>query len=318
GVCLSARWLGDEERGVPPWRDTGVALRGPALGELGLAFAESWHELGSGLPHLPLLHEPIPAAGDVGVRVLATLPSTTGVYRLDHMIAALAQKSLWIADAYFLATPSYVQALAAAAGDGVDVRLLVPGTSDVPLVGALSRAGYRTLLEAGVRIFEWNGSMMHAKSAVADGRWARVGSTNLNMASFYGNCEIDLAVENERFARQMQEQYETDLAGSTELFASQRRRRLSAAERARRRGSAGRAAAGAARIANTVGAVIAGGRVLARTERRVLLVAALILVALGAVAVRFPRVIAWPAAFLFAWLAVGLVARSFARRRKGS
>ncbi|HEX6274903.1 MAG TPA: phospholipase D-like domain-containing protein, partial [Polyangiaceae bacterium] len=63
GVCLSARWLGDEERGVPPWRDTGVALRGPALGELGLAFAESWHELGSGLPHLPLLHEAIPAAG---------------------------------------------------------------------------------------------------------------------------------------------------------------------------------------------------------------------------------------------------------------
>jgi cardiolipin synthase len=315
GVCLSARWLGDEARGVPPWRDTGVALRGPALGDLALAFAESWAELGEGLAHdLPVLCGDIPAAGDVAVRVLATLPSTTGVYRLDHMIAALAQKSLWIADAYFLATPAYVQALAAAARDGVDVRLLVPGTSDVPLVGALSRVGYRALLEAGVRIFEWNGSMMHAKSAVADGRWARVGSTNLNMASFYGNCELDLAVEDERFARRMQEQYEADLTGSTELLPAQRRRRRPK-ERARRRGSAGRAAAGAARLANTVGAAIADSRVLAATERRVLLAAALVLVALAAIAFRFPRAVAWPAALVFAWLAVGFVARSLARRR---
>jgi cardiolipin synthase len=318
GVCLSARWLGDEARGVPPWRDTGVALRGPALGELALAFAESWHELGHGLSHdLPILCGDIPAAGDVAVRVLATLPSTTGVYRLDHMIAALAQKSLWIADAYFLATPAYVQALAAAARDGVDVRLLVPGTSDLPLVGALSRAGYRALLQAGVRIFEWNGSMMHAKSAVADGRWARVGSTNLNMASFYGNCELDVAVEDERFARRMQEQYESDLAGATELFPTQRRRRLSMEERARRRGSAGRAAAGAARLANTVGAAITDGRALAAAERRVLLAAALALVALAAVAFRFPRALAWPAAAVFCWVALGFLARSLSRRTRG-
>jgi cardiolipin synthase len=316
GVCVSATWLGDEPRGIPPWRDTGVAIRGPAIGDLALAFAENWSELGAALPRaLPVLHGVPPVAGDVALRVIATLPSTTGVYRLDHMIAALAQKSLFIADAYFLANPAYVQALAAAARDGVDVRLLVPGTSDVPLVGALSRVGYRALLEAGVRIFEWNGSMMHAKTAVADGRWARVGSTNLNMASFYGNCEIDVAVEDERFAGRMQEQYEADLAGATEIVRSMRRRRRAPGERRGRRGSAGRAAAGAARLANTMGAAITNGRVLASSERQILLGSALLFFVLSAVAVHFPRALAWPLAALFVWLGVGLVARSLARRR---
>ncbi len=82
---------------------------------------------------------------------------------------------------------AYVQALRAAARDGVDVRLLVPGASDLPVVSRLSRAGYRPLLEAGVRVFEWNGSMLHAKTAVADGQGARVGSSKLNGASWLGN-----------------------------------------------------------------------------------------------------------------------------------
>src|SRR6185437_887968 len=73
-------------------------------------------------------------------------------------------------------TPSW-----AAAQDGVDVRLLLPNATDIPLLRPLSRSGYRPLLEAGVRIFEWNGTMIHAKTAVCDGRWARVGSTNLNI-----------------------------------------------------------------------------------------------------------------------------------------
>ncbi|HEX6766539.1 MAG TPA: phospholipase D-like domain-containing protein, partial [Polyangiaceae bacterium] len=307
--------LGDEARGVPPWRDTGIAVRGPAVHDVAVAFAENWAEIGESLPRdLPVLAELPPPAGDVAMRVLATRPRTTGVYRLDHMIAALAQKSLWLADAYFMGEPAYVQALAAAARDGVDVRLLVPGTSDLPIVGALSRTGYRQLLEAGVRIFEWNGSMMHAKTAVADGRWARVGSTNLNVASFYGNCEIDAAIEDEPFARRMAEQYEADLAGATEIVLAKRRRDR-AVPRARPRGSAGRAAAGAARIANTVGAAMTDGRKLAAPERRVLFGAAVLLVALAVVGFRWPRVLAWPTAGLCAWFAVGLVARSLSRRR---
>ena len=76
------------------------------------------------------------------------------------------------------------------------MRLLVPGTVDVFGVGAMSRAGYRALLEGGVRIFEWNGVMIHAKTAVADGRWARVGSTNANITSWFGNWELDVAIED--------------------------------------------------------------------------------------------------------------------------
>jgi cardiolipin synthase len=317
GVCVSARWLGEQARGISPWRDTGVALRGPAVHDLAVAFAENWSELGERLPRdLPALaHVPAPA-GNVAVRVIATLPRTAGLYRLDHMIAALVQRSLWLSDAYFMATPAYVQALASAARDGVDVRLLVPGTSDVPVVGALSRVGYRPLLEAGVRIFEWNGSMMHAKTAVADGRWARVGSTNLNVASWSGNCEIDVAIEDETFAERMQVQYEADLAGATEIVLSTRRRRRSARDAERPRGSAGRAAAGAARLANTVSAAIADGRVLASSERRVLVAAALILLTTAAVSFRFPRVLAWPLSILLAWIALALIARSLQRRRR--
>jgi cardiolipin synthase len=314
GVCVSATWLGDEARHVSPWRDTGIALRGPALGELALAFAENWAELGSPLSRELGVFADIPRAGSVGLRVIATRPATTGLYRLDHMIAALAQRSLWLADAYFMATPPYVQALAAAARDGVDVRLLLPGTSDVPLVGALSRAGYRRLLEAGVRVFEWNGSMMHAKTAVADSRWARVGSTNLNVASFYGNAEIDVAIEDEAFARHMESQYEADLENATEILLSKRRPRRIA--RPRRRGSASRAAAGAARLANAVGGAITDSRVLASSERRILLAAAAVLSILAAVALRFPKVLAWPLAIIAIWLALGLLVRSLSHPRR--
>src|SRR5205085_6615655 len=113
----------------------------------------------------------------------------------------------------------------AAAQDGVDVRLLVSSASDIPVVSAMSRANYRALLEAGVRVFEWNGSMIHAKTAVVDGRWARVGSTNLNVASWMGNWELDVAVEDTNFAAEMERTYEADLANSTEILLGLPRRR---------------------------------------------------------------------------------------------
>ena len=117
------------------------------------------------------------------------------------MIAAMARRTLWLTDAYFVGIAPYVQALRAAALDGVDVRLLVPGASDIPVISPLSRSGYRPLLEAGIRVFEWNGPMLHAKTAVADCRWARVGSSNLNIASWISNYELDMAIEDEDFAR---------------------------------------------------------------------------------------------------------------------
>lgn len=319
GVCVSAKWLGDPARGRDPWRDTGVAVRGPAVADLVRAFAETWGMLGEPLPERSdHASDPEPPVGGVALRVVATQPSSAGTYRMDQLIAALAHERLWLTDAYFIGVAPYLSALTHAARDGVDVRLLVPGTSDVPMVAALSRAGYRALLEAGIRIYEWNGSMLHAKTAVADDRWARVGSTNLNIASWIGNCEIDVAIEDQAFVRQLADQYEQDLEHATEIVLSRRRARPATKpprHGLRGHGSAGRSAVGAMRMATTLGAALGNRRVLSDTETRPLLGGALLLLAIAVVAVLWPWALAWPLAVLAAWIGVSLAAHWLRTRR---
>ena len=216
GLCVGRHWVGDPARGIEPWRDTGIGVRGPAVADLERAFARMWALTGHALPAAEApARESMAAAGDVSVRVIASMPGTAELYRLDQVIAAAARRTLWLTDAYFVGTTAYVQSLRAAARDGVDVRLLVPGATDIWILRGLSRAGSRPLLEAGVRVYEWNGTMLHAKTAVADGRWARVGSTNLNLQSWIGNWELDVAVEDERFAARMEEMYLDDLRYKT-------------------------------------------------------------------------------------------------------
>ncbi|MEW9625843.1 phospholipase D-like domain-containing protein [Rhodanobacter geophilus] len=322
GVCISAKWLGDTRRGVPPWRDTGVALRGPVVAEMQAAFAQSWAEAGGELPPFAAVGDG--AAGDVALRLIATQPASAGIYRLDQMIAALARRTLWLTDAYFVGTAPYVQALTAAARDGVDVRLLVPGSSDIPLVAGLSRSGYRPLLQAGIRVFEWNGSMLHAKTAVADGQWARVGSSNLNLASWLSNREIDVAIEDAGFAARLATQYEHDLGHATEIVLSPRKHRRDklggATERpARTRhdgGSSSRAATGAVRLANRMGAALVDRRVLGHADAGPLALGALALLLLAAVAWWWPAVLAWPLGLLCAWLALNLAIRAWRERRR--
>ena len=326
GICISGKWLGNPERGISPWRDTGVALRGPAVAEIESSFAATWNSTGEPLPEEAFADPAsMPQVGEVALRVIATHPSSAGMYRLDQMIAALARERLWLTDAYFVGIPPYVRALTNAAEDGVDVRLLVPGCSDLPPVAAISRSGYRPLLAAGVRVFEWNGSMLHAKTAVADSRWARVGSTNLNIASWMGNCEIDVAVEDHEFAQTLAAQYEHDLQNATEIVLSNRRVRRDPQSPPRERiprgkpgerGSAGRGAAGALRLAHTVGVALNNRRVLSRGETGPLLGGALALLVLTAIAVLWPRAIAWPLAALALWVALGLAVRWLRVRRE--
>jgi len=316
GICVASKWLGNPARDVEPWRDTGVVLRGPACADVVAAFAANWAELGA--PLEPLAPVAGGHAGDVALRVIATQPRSAGVFRTDQLIAAMARKTLWLTDAYFVGLAPYVQALCAAAGDGVDVRLLVPGTSNLKLVARLSHAGYRPLLEAGVRVFEWNGSMLHAKTAVADGLWARVGSSNMNFSSWFANCEIDVAIEDEAFACRMATQYEADLANATEIVLSPRQHVIGTPTRPRPRrggGSSSRAAAGTLRLFNTVSAALGNRRVLRRAEAGVLLGAALLLVLIAVLAAFWPRAVAWPLALILAWLCVSLVAR-YRRMRK--
>ena len=315
GLCIGQAWAGDPARNVDPWRDTGVEVRGPAVGDVDAAFAEAWEVTGDPLPADSIRAAP-PSAGDVALRVVATVPNTAGLLRVDQLVAALARRTLWLTDAYYGGTAPYVEALRAAARDGVDVRLLVPGASDIPLVRTFSRAGYRPLLEAGVRVFEWNGTMIHAKTAVADGLWSRVGSTNLNIASWMGNRELDVVIENEPFARQMEEMYVSDLANATEVILERNRVRAPGARKRRRApmssgaSSGGRVVAGAVRVGNTVAAAVANTRVLESVEANIALAAGLSLGVLAAVAFTFPRGIAYPIGVFTAWLAIALLFRA--------
>lgn len=319
GLCVGQAWVGDAARHLDPWRDTGVEVRGPGVADVEDAFAEAWAAAGAPSDdNLAETHADAPAiAGNMAIRIVATLPNTAGLFRVDQLVAAISRRTLWLTDAYYGGTAPYVQALRAAAQDGVDVRLLVPGASDIPLISPFSRAGYRPLLEAGVRVFEWNGSMLHAKCAVADGRWARVGSTNLNIASWMGNRELDVIVEDESFAEEMEKMFLTDLTNATEvvLTARSRVRAMGAVSRPRRatrrgRGSSGRMIAGVVRVGNTVSAAITNRRVLESVEANIALISGVCFALLAVFAFVYPRGIAYPVAAFAAWLAAALVFRS--------
>jgi len=332
GLCIGKMWAGDPARHIAPWRDTGIEIQGPALYDIEQAFAQVWAAIGTPLPPEDLIERgSIAPAGEVALRVVASAPGMLAVLRLDQIIAAAARHTLWLTDAYFAGIPPYVQALRSAALDGVDVRLLVPSASDIPVLRPLSQAGYRPLLEAGVRVFEWKGSMLHAKTAVADGRWARVGSSNLNIASWIGNYELDAVIEDEGFATEMESMFASDLEQATEIVLRRRRLRLKVrpgrlaarttgssmrGRAGRATGSASRAAAGALRIGRAVGAALTDQRVLAPTEARLVAVVALGVLVVAVLAILWPLAAAIPVAILLAWVALALFTKALALRRE--
>jgi cardiolipin synthase len=323
GLCVGRHWAGDPKRRVAPWRDTGISIEGPAVAEVERSFAATWAACGPPLAESELGEggSTLAAPGRVSLRIIATQPGVASVYRLDQLIAALARESIWLTDAYFVGTSSYVQALCAAAADGVDVRMLLPRAGDVPFVRAISRAGYRTLIDAGVRIFEWNGPMLHAKTAVADGRWARVGSTNLNLASWLSNWELDVIAEDEDFAAEMQAMYLDDLSNATEIVLTPKRRprpivprKMRARPRGAVRGSASWAAKGVLRFGKVVGAAVTSSRVLGPAEASLMLSGGLTLIGLVVVAVLLPKVVAGVLAVMAAWVALTLLVQAWRLR----
>ena len=328
GLCVSERWLGNPSRRLEPWRDTGIEIRGPAVAALEQAFVNVFAVCGDPLDATILTQpETIAAAGSMRLHVIANEPTVAGTFRMDLIVASIARRHLWLTDAYFVATSPYVQALRAAARDGVDVRLLVPGSSDIPALSPLSRAQYRPLLEAGVRVFEWSGTMLHAKTAVADRRWSRVGSTNLNLASWMSNYELDVAIEDPVFSEQMASQYEEDLTRSTEIVLTRRNRvrratpaggpSAAAARRSRRAvsGSAGRAAAGAFSVGSALGAALTDRRILGPAEAGLLFLMAGVAIVVGVLAAVWPRALAWPIALIAMWSGIAWAAKGIALRR---
>lgn len=312
GLCIGDEWTSDPATGREGQRDTGVMIQGPAVADVETAFAEAWATTGGRVPGHELPDaSTIKPCGDVSLRVVATMPATAGVFKLDQLVASLARETLWVTDAYFVGVSAYIRALIAAAQDGVDVRLLVPGTVDVFGVTSMSRAGYRALLEGGVRIFEWNGSMVHAKTAVADGKWARVGSSNLNITSWFGNWELDVAIEDESVGAEMQEMFERDLENATEVVLTadklqslEKQRRNRRDWRHRGRTTRRAAAAGAIRMGRTLGAALTRRREVGPAEAINLFWSSLIFLAVGLLAFFVPKAISVPFAILAVWFAV--------------
>jgi cardiolipin synthase A/B len=310
GVCIADQWMQRSPETGLPYRDTAVGFRGPAVADLERAFARVWDR--SGKEPLPAEERPevekIEPAGEEAVRLVIQEPGKMRIARMLQLLTAATTERLWIADAYFMAGPDLNQALMSAARDDVDVRLLLPATNDLPMVGTISRAGYRQLLESGVRIFEYGGLMMHAKTTVADGWLSRVGSTNLNVTGLLTDWEIDLVVEGPSFGTKMEEMFEEDLADSREIrLGGTARRPKAEPERriapARRRlpvgsggsgssGSGSRAFATAARASGA--AFRGGGEDLQRYERTVGISVSAGLLGAALLGARFPRLLAWP------------------------
>jgi len=216
GFCVGQEWAGSGD--LPPWRDTGVEVRGPAAAVAARAFERIWGEIGAPVPvSLAPRPEDARVQGDTPAWIIEGEPGRSRVFRTLSLVAAHARRRLWITDPYFVAPRPVSEALVAAARDGVDVRVLVPAHNNWPWVGSLSRGGYRFLMESGVRLFEWQGPMIHAKTSVCDGIWSRVGSSNLNSASLLGNWEMDVGVLDEDLAAQLEALFLADLASSVEI-----------------------------------------------------------------------------------------------------
>jgi phosphatidylserine/phosphatidylglycerophosphate/cardiolipin synthase-like enzyme len=318
GLCIGDDWVGRPDRNREPWRDTGVEILGPAVAHAEHAFAGTWRYAG-GVMDLPTPAPSDDGNGGVSLRLIPTAPFTWNMLQLDLLVTVIAKRSLWITDAYFLGHGPYVQALCRAARDGVDVRLLLPQGSDVGWTVPASRTLYRTLLENGVRIFEWGGQMIHAKTAAADSRWARIGSTNLNLSSWLGNWELDVAIEDDEIAKTLEAHYEEDLRHSTEIVLGRRLRSSgSVTGRARARRSARRVMRTVTGLGRSIGAAVTGNRRLEDFEFAPLFWFGALLTIVAVLGIVYPRGMAWPLAVFAGWSGVSFVIEALTMwRRRG-
>ncbi len=208
-----------------PWHDAHLRLEGPAVFDLATVFAEDW-TFASGERLVPS-SIPLPSADGSVVAVLPSGPDQTANANAHIYFAALsgALERCWLTTPYFVPDEPTARALCNAAYRGIDVRVLVPAESDVPVAQAAGRFFYGTLLRSGVRIFEYLPGVLHAKTIVVDGSWALVGSANLDFRSFSLNFELGALVFDRAFATLLEERFTGDLARSREVTLASVERR---------------------------------------------------------------------------------------------
>ena len=202
------------------WRDTHIRIEGPAVAALQRVFLENWSSQPS--PELAdsNFFPPLSTAGDKLVRVLASSPDGDfGIYKAYALAISQANKSIHITCAYFVPDVQIMQALLDAAKRGVEIKIILPGVTDSGLVHHATQSYYSEMLAGGIQIYQLKIAVLHAKTAVIDGVWATVGSTNIDTRSFLHNHEINVVVLGEDFAAAMENAFQEDLRQSDAIKA---------------------------------------------------------------------------------------------------
>jgi cardiolipin synthase len=220
GAGISDWWAADH-KGQPPWRDTMVRVDGPVVAACQAVFAENWLECRGDVLAGEEWFPAIDRRGPTDALVMKNSLSFAGSRALFQALIECATREIRLTTPYFVPDPSFLAALIDRARSGVSVTILLPGRHmDHPWVRLSSRRLFRPLLDAGVRLFEYQPSMIHQKLMIVDRLWTVVGTTNLDMLSFEYLDEINLAVRDETFAREARAQHDADLARSAEVRLS--------------------------------------------------------------------------------------------------
>ncbi|OZI32786.1 cardiolipin synthase B [Bordetella genomosp. 1] len=204
-----------------PWRDTHIEVRGPAVAEIEKVILEGWESQKGPPLEGDRFMRVVKREGNLSVRILANDPNDSedgyAVYLTLMSAFESAQKSIHITMAYFVPDPAFIEALAQAARRGVEVILILPGFSDSGLVFHAGRSHYEDLLTAGVQIYERRDALLHAKTAVVDGVWSTVGSSNMDWRSFALNFELNAVILGPEFGAQMEALFREDVAASVRI-----------------------------------------------------------------------------------------------------
>ena len=208
------------------WRDTHLQIDGPVVAEFQKIFLQSW-EKQKGEPLSDTYQATLSPKGAHIVRAIASTPDQQRNEHYLTLLSALsfAERNVYLTNAYFAPDPQFVEALQAAARRGVDVKLILPGSTDSWLVFHAGRSHYASLLEAGVKVYERRGPLLHAKTSTIDGVWSSVGTTNLDWRSFLHNDEVDAAILSREFALQMEAMFARDLEKSEQITVERWERR---------------------------------------------------------------------------------------------
>ena len=215
----AARRSGNAADNNVAWRDTDLQIEGPVVAELQKLFMQTW-EKQHGKPLAPRAYFPaLTVQGHDIVRVIGSTPDDPYSLMYLTLISAIgnAEKQVYLTNAYFVPDGQLLNALMDAAKRVVDVKLILPSHSDSEVVFQAGRAHYSALLRAGVKIYERHGALLHSKTALIDGVWSTVGSTNLDWRSFLDNDEINAVILGHEFAGQMQAMFAKDLEASEEI-----------------------------------------------------------------------------------------------------